>query len=435
MGLCPRSLGLLGASMLLAGGAAAGAAPVQEAESGFIRVVDDQSGLKPRLEAAIRAYEPASGEGPMVYLVTAIHIGDATFYQELQSFLDAQDVVLFEGVGLNEPGTDARWEQPLDDEARAEVSQQRAHWLARRIEEHRQRAGAYPESLLALLEGSPERQRALLEPALLDAWGNAFVYSMVEPQQQDGGPVPYLVSLGADGALEGEGPAADIIVSGRFPPAPRSGDGPGRGLQQDIADALGLEFQLAMMNHKAPNWRNSDMSVEQLVNRLSDIGLGGEGDALLGMLGGESFMSKLSGFFLRIIGANPRMREMVKLMLVDMLSQAEEILAMQLGGMAELMDVLLNDRNDVVVADMKRVLAEEPGVRTLAVIYGGGHLPGVERALLDEMGYQRAGASWVPAITVDLQSAGYSPAEARMMRTMLKQMLERQLRAAQRAGG
>ena len=71
-----------------------------QSESGakFIRVVEEDDGGVVRLEIAIREYGPIAGEGPVVSLAGAVHIADAVFYERLQSYLDALDVVLFEGV-------------------------------------------------------------------------------------------------------------------------------------------------------------------------------------------------------------------------------------------------------------------------------------------------------------------------------------------------
>ena len=49
-------------------------------------------------ELAIRTFRPASGDGPVVTLVPAIHIGTKKYYREIQYVLDRRERVLFEGV-------------------------------------------------------------------------------------------------------------------------------------------------------------------------------------------------------------------------------------------------------------------------------------------------------------------------------------------------
>jgi len=50
------------------------------------------------LQLASRTFVPLSGQGPKVRLVAAIHIADRAFYQRVQGLLDADAVVLYEGV-------------------------------------------------------------------------------------------------------------------------------------------------------------------------------------------------------------------------------------------------------------------------------------------------------------------------------------------------
>jgi hypothetical protein len=65
---------------------------------GYTRDIRGTEGKIEGLQAAIRRFDPVSGNGPAVYLVTAVHIGEKSYYEQLQQFLNKQDVVLFEGV-------------------------------------------------------------------------------------------------------------------------------------------------------------------------------------------------------------------------------------------------------------------------------------------------------------------------------------------------
>jgi hypothetical protein len=51
------------------------------------------------LEVCARAFVPARGQGPTVWLVGVTHLGESRYYTELQQFLDQQTLVLFEGIG------------------------------------------------------------------------------------------------------------------------------------------------------------------------------------------------------------------------------------------------------------------------------------------------------------------------------------------------
>jgi len=53
------------------------------------------------LQTMAREYKPANGQGPTVWLVGVAHIGEDGYYKQLQKLLDAQSVVLYEGVTRN----------------------------------------------------------------------------------------------------------------------------------------------------------------------------------------------------------------------------------------------------------------------------------------------------------------------------------------------
>ncbi len=388
----------------------------------FLRTVEENDGLTARLEAAIRAYRPIEGDGPTIFLASAVHIGEESFYRQLQSFLDAQDLVLFESVGWEGEETDLS-----DDEIRAQITQKRARFLGTVIDGQTEREGRIPVSLAEVADGVPDDLRALVEGSLIDAWGNPFVVGRIE---HEGHGIAHVTSLGADGKIGGEGLDADIITSPNF----REPDAPieamGEGIQQQLADALDLVFQLGAMRHDGANWRNSDMSMEQLIERLGGRQVDGEeggGDPLFDLLAGRGFLSKVAGVMLKFVGASPRIRELTKAMLVDVVAQADEIIRAQGGRMGEMLDVLVHERNKVVIADLQAILAEEPDVRSIAVIYGAGHLPGIEEAILGPMKYQRAGARWLTAIEVDLGSVGISPGEAKMLRALFQTNIQSQL--------
>lgn len=407
---------------------ASGAAPAFAAfgpGSDFTRVAESEDGLKTTLEMSIRAYEPAAGEGPTVYLVGAVHVGNLGFYQELQRFLDAQDVVLFEGVGEPGQARDARWDMPRDDDVKAATTRARAQYLASLVGAYEEKHGRAPESLADLGGGFGSDALDIIEPSFLDSWGRAFAFSSVTTDE--GESVSYIARLGADGVVGGEGASADVIASPKYLREPPSGELRGDGIQQKLADALGLEFQLAAMNHDAPNWRNSDVSVDVVIQRLKEMGAEGESEMLFSALSGEGFMGKLSGFLLGLVGRSATLRESTKAMMVDLLANAEDMMEMQGEAFGPLMAVILHERNEVVIRDLQELLREETDVRTVAIIYGAGHLPGLEEALIQRLGFVPGGQQWVPAITADLGKAGMSKAQAQRMRDMIKRQMERQM--------
>ncbi|MCC5785347.1 MAG: type II secretion system protein GspG [Phycisphaerales bacterium] len=416
------------AMAMVAGGL--GLAPVavagEEGSGSFIRSQACESGMRSTLEAAVRAYRPAGDRGPTVFLVAAVHIGDASYYNELQTFLDAQDVVLFEGVRAPRSGEDSRWSAETDDQQRAMVSERRAALLSRWIQRHRRAHGELPGTL-----GAIDVPSEMLQPALIDAWGNPFLYGVVDEGEA---PAAWVMSLGADGSLGGEGVDADIVVSPDFTKRWEAPTRRAQGIQQELADALGLSFQGSVMHHDAPNWRNSDVSMDVIAERFREVEADRSGEAFLNIMSGGGLSGRMATVAVRLIGASPRMREVFKAMIVETLADAERAMAAQPAAMQRMMQVILHDRDEVVLNDIGRVLEESGRYGSIAVIYGAAHLPGVEKGLKERYGYKPVATKWIPAIRVDLEAAGFSEREAQMMLRTMRSSLERQLRRGERGG-
>jgi hypothetical protein len=51
-----------------------------------------------QLQIAIRKFVPRRGRGPAIWLVGTSHIGETNYYRTVQNYLDARNVVLYEGI-------------------------------------------------------------------------------------------------------------------------------------------------------------------------------------------------------------------------------------------------------------------------------------------------------------------------------------------------
>lgn len=399
-------------------------AVAQDAPGPYIRVTEADAGNVLKLEVAVREFH-AEGK-PTVFLAGAVHIGDRAFYEALQRFLDGQDVVLFEGVKPAGTG-DAANDVDATDESRVAKTKHRLRFLGIAALSYRQTHGEDPDSITQLAEGAGGRLSPFIRAAMDDAWGRPLTLTRSPAGSLD------VVSLGSDGAAGGDGAAADLRLSDQGPITREERGEAGHGLQQKLADTLGLVFQLDAMTHDHPNWRSSDMSIDQVQERLDEAGANLD---VLGMLDGGSFMARMTGFLLDVVAMLPGGSDMMKLALLEVLSRADEMLASTGGGeLGALFEVILKDRNAVVLADLKNVVEFEPDVKTVAVIYGAGHLPDLQKRLEADLGYTPAGDRWNAAITLDLKQAGISPSEARMFRGLLSRSVDRQLnRAAKPAG-
>lgn len=63
----------------------------------YLRIAQPQTNLI-ELQIAVREFLPANRAQPRIWLTAVSHIGDSNYYAGLQRHLDAQDLVLYEGV-------------------------------------------------------------------------------------------------------------------------------------------------------------------------------------------------------------------------------------------------------------------------------------------------------------------------------------------------
>ncbi len=295
------------------------------ADEPFVRVHRPDANTV-ELHVAVRRYESTEKGKPTIVLVGVSHIGEADYYKKLQVILDAQALVLFEGVG-----------------------------------------GA-------------ERPKSTTE------------------------------------AKES-----------------RSGD-----LQSDIARALGLAFQLEEIDYQRNHFRNSDLSPQQIRDLLAaedkkDSSNGPKAEAqfdtLITALQGNSVLNWLVNFALGFVRSNPTLQATFKLTLIETLGQSGgDVTKMQrlAPQMEKLLRVLVEKRNEAVWRDLIAELQKPNAAKSIALFYGAGHMPDLDRRLRRDLRYTLAEEKWLTAFAVDGAKAGLRPADIETIR----KTVERQLGAA-----
>jgi len=417
------SLSFAAASFTAAQQPAAGqvAQPATDAAK-YIRVKDTPSGDRIKLQVSVRTLKPADDTLPVVHLVGVVHIGDQAYYDKLQEFLDAQDLVLFEGV---KPGGAESELANADDAAKAKLTKARQRMLGALAERHKKKHGQYPASLADLIGKLPGTTARLAGPALKDAWGHPqrFITTGDPPESFD------IVSKGADGTWGGEEGDADIKFSEQKPLTKAEKEGGGEGIQTQLADALGLKFQLPAMDYSKPNWRNSDLNIDQVQAKMDERGA--NADALFSLIDGQSIVSKIAGFMLGFIKASPQLSLTMKVMMIETIANADDMIAMQgksggagISNMGAMMKVLIQDRNAEVFKDLRRVIDTEKDIKSIAIFFGAGHLPDMEEHLDKDFGYTFDEDKWFNAIDVDLTGQPAMAAQAKQMRAMVRRMAE-----------
>jgi len=379
----------------------------------------------------VRLFAPADGSaGPTIALTGAIHIADGKFYGLLQTFLEAQDLVMYEGVMPSGFGNSVAKNGEETNAMKRKQTEMRLRFLSIMLERMKgaseredgggavRYASTLDELAVAVKAKAGRRASEWVESSKQDGWGNPIGYTV----SKDG--MSYqLESLGADGKAGGEGDAADFSMADEKPltDAEKGGD---PGIQRRLAKALGLIFQLDAMNEDGSNFRNVDMSIDEIEDAIAKEG--GDASFLFSMLQGSGFMAGVMKFGLGIIERSPMMQAMAKLTLMETMKTVGEQGMMNnpamRGNMAAIFDVIVKKRNQVVIDALKDTLKEDRygAGSTIAIIYGAGHLHDLERRLVEQCHYKAIGRFWVPAMQVDLQKSGLTKEQVKMIRSMVK---------------
>jgi hypothetical protein len=284
----------------------------------YVRITSSDSNHV-ALQIAARQFLPTRRGEPEVWLTGVSHLGDSNYYAALQAHLDAQSLVLFEGVGGGDAEADAQ-DQP-----------------------------------------SPSTNAS-------------------------------------NGASNNAG-----------------------SLQSAMAAALGLVFQLDAIDYQRPNFRHSDLSVSQLrqliLSQQTSPGQPGASESfedLLSLMEGNSWFDWLIQATLRFLGASPKFQALGRLALIDLLGQIQGDPS-RLEGLPpeldQLLHVLLERRNEKVVADLKSELPRFGPHSSIAVFFGTGHMPDLQKRLTTQLQFRPGKEVWFTAFAVDLARANVSAAD------------------------
>jgi pheromone shutdown protein TraB len=88
------------------------------------------------------------------------------------------------------------------------------------------------------------------------------------------------------------------------------------------------------------------------------------------------------------------------------------------------MEVLIAERNKVVVADVRRAATARHPVKSLVVFYGAGHMMDLERRLQADLGYRPTTNRWPTAFSVNPEQSGMSRFELGMVRQLVRRQLD-----------
>lgn len=224
------------------------------------------------------------------------------------------------------------------------------------------------------------------------------------------------------------------------------------GIQGQLANALGLVFQLDAIDYQRPHFANSDLTPEGLneaIERRAETptpakpapGKPGEPapkaapekvsketfDQLMGALHGEGELAESLGGMIALMGSTPQMRETTKLMLVEALGQAGEIIDLAKAASPELRDlfeVLITERNAEVIRQLDTRLKTLRAGESIAVFYGAAHMDEIARRLTTDLRFTPAAQHWDTAFSADATQSIMPPAQIKMMLQMVRTQLQ-----------
>jgi hypothetical protein len=198
-----------------------------------------------------------------------------------------------------------------------------------------------------------------------------------------------------------------------------------------MAAALGLVFQLEAIDYDRPHFVNSDLSIPELQRLMLENQPGAETGSdsalneLLALMQSESAFSGILRFGLGLVAASPRLQAWSRLTLIQVLGEVEgdpSNLPGMPADLKRLLEVLIQKRNERVIDDLRRNLDQTGPDSSIAVFYGGGHMPDLERRLL-RLGFEPSQTVWQTAFSVDLAASGISVAERDTIRNLVKNTL------------
>jgi hypothetical protein len=165
-----------------------------------------------------------------------------------------------------------------------------------------------------------------------------------------------------------------------------------------LKNLLNLEFQvrkpgeLTGIDYDRSFWRNSDMSADALQAELDRRGLS--------IVPNEALFKAVFGALFKVVDPakvprNESTGRAYRGLVAPLMADTERIFSQ--AGAEGLKSVLLEMRNERVMEELANVLAAPGAPDRIAIYYGAAHLPGMARALTEEMGFTYLGVHWVEA--------------------------------------
>lgn len=171
-------------------------------------------------------------------------------------------------------------------------------------------------------------------------------------------------------------------------------------LQRGLKTSLELAFQLDEIDYQAKNFVHADMTPQEFEHSMAE-----RGESMLSIMWdmmqqgarqqrehageGDDDAAKAKPFDLVAAFRSGEGRHLLRMTFGRQLEQVESMMAGGKGG------TLLEGRNEKCLAVLQREL--QAGKKRLGVYYGAAHFPHMERRLVEDLGFAKAGHEWLLA--------------------------------------
>ncbi len=389
----------------------------------WIRKQSDEGKLS--LDIASRKY---SAEGkPDLWLIGVSHVADESFYAQIELLLDELDVVLYESVRPD----GARPPVNTSPEHAVKSTKASMEFVANLGVKVAEEFGTIPESIDDIIIDASLIDRRFggwVDDASIDAWNRPFALQAFPEESAFG-----VWSYGSDGAIGGEGSAADLFVKRTVNIKDVFADGviqieedENVNMQAAFAEMLELEFQLDALPYEEPNWFCSDLTIGE-VNEL--LHKKGADTTVIDSLSGESLTAKLSADLMKLVPmldslAGGGVVETVKLLMIELLSM-EDSMELSSDMQPELMEVIIVDRNTEVLKDIGVTIDIVEDLNTIGVLYGAGHMDDFHKRLEVMFDYKPTEEKWFTSMRVNPEQSLLDEKEFRRLKMMLRYQMHK----------
>lgn len=359
---------------------------------------------------------------PDVWLIGVSHIAEEFFYDEVSSLLNKMDIVLYESVRP----TGSRAPSGGTSEERISSTEKSLVFvadIAKRCAEKMSKMPADLDDLIADAALIDRRLAGFVADASTDAWGRHF-----ELQIDDATRTIVIFSFGSDGKAGGVGEASDLkesrVVKNINSQSETEKLENLKNVQQDLADALGLEFQLNALPYENSNWFCSDLTRGEVEEKLIEQGAD---TALLEVLEGTSFSAQIATSMMKLIPVldsliNGGVKETAKLLMIEILSM-DNVSQMLEGLEPELAQVIIVDRNTELLMDLAATIDIAEDLSSVGILYGAGHMSDLSKRLHFEFGYEHIEDRWFQSMSVNPNDSLLSNKDLKRMKVMLQYQL------------